>query len=95
MVTHPRIFKTPTPLALAVAQVDAWFASPTLVHLAETTTYWMTLRALVEPARITGPRVHDAGIAAVRQSHAVTELWTADRDFSAFPTLRVRNPLLP
>jgi hypothetical protein len=28
------------------------------------------------------------------RTHAVRELWTADRDFSAFPALRVRNPLL-
>jgi predicted nucleic acid-binding protein len=41
-----------------------------------------------------GPRVHDARIAALCLSHAVRELWTADRDFSAFPALRVRNPLL-
>jgi hypothetical protein len=25
--------------------------------------------------------------------HGVTELWTADRDFSRFPGLRKRNPL--
>ena len=26
--------------------------------------------------------------------HSVRELWTADRDFSAFPQLKVRNPLV-
>ncbi len=25
-------------------------------------------------------------------AHGVTELWTADRDFSRFPALRIRNP---
>jgi len=25
----------------------------------------------------------------------VRELWTADRDFSRFPRLRTRNPLVP
>ena len=27
-------------------------------------------------------------------SHGVTELWTADRDFSRFPSVPTRNPLL-
>jgi hypothetical protein len=27
-----------------------------------------------------------------RLAHGVTELWTADRDFSRFPALRIRNP---
>ena len=31
IVTHPRIFRTPTPLELAVGQVDAWLESPSLV----------------------------------------------------------------
>ena len=44
--------------------------------------------------RIAGGRVHDARIAAVCLNHRVSELWTADRDFSLFPELKTRNPLL-
>jgi predicted nucleic acid-binding protein len=40
-----------------------------------------------------GPPVHDAAIAALCPARGVHELWTADRDFSRFPALRVRNPL--
>src|SRR5229473_8418227 len=35
IVTHPRIYAPPTPLARALDQVDAWVESPTLVLLAE------------------------------------------------------------
>ena len=35
VVTHPRIYNPPTPVALALGQVDAWLESPTLVLLAE------------------------------------------------------------
>jgi predicted nucleic acid-binding protein len=28
-----------------------------------------------------------------RRAHGVTELWSADRDYLRFPSLRVRNPL--
>jgi predicted nucleic acid-binding protein len=38
--------------------------------------------------------VHDARIAALCLSHGVRELWSADRDFSRFPALPVRNPLV-
>jgi hypothetical protein len=38
--------------------------------------------------------VHDARVAAVCLLHCVDELWSADRDFSRFPDLRVRNPLV-
>jgi len=93
IVTHPRIFKTPTPLAAAIDQADAWLASPSLVMLSESDGYFSVLRSLVLTARITGPRVHDARVAALCSAHGVRELWTADRDFSLFPALRVRNPL--
>ena len=94
ITTHPRIFRTPTPLAAAVEQVEAWLESPSLVMLAEDNGYWIAIRSLVLQARIDGPRVHDARIAALCLRHGVTELWTADRDFSRFSTLRVRNPLV-
>ncbi len=45
-------------------------------------------------ARIAGGKLHDARIAAVCLNHGVDELWTADRDFSLFPGLKTRNPLL-
>jgi len=38
--------------------------------------------------------VHDARNAALCLQHGVTELWSADRDFSRFPSLRTRNPLV-
>jgi uncharacterized protein len=94
ITTHPRIFRKPTPIAAALDQIDAWFESPSIVTLAEDEGYWAPLRTLVAQARIDGPRVHDARIAALCLTHAVRELWTADRDFSAFPAIRVRNPLL-
>lgn len=94
IATHPRIFRTPTPIAAAIDQVDAWLESPSVVTLAEDDDYWAMLRTLIGQARLDGPRVHDARVAALCLSHAVRELWTADRDFSLFPALRVRNPLV-
>lgn len=94
IVTHPRIFDPPTPPEIALDQVDAWLESPNLHLLAEAPGHWHELRGLLEASRTRGPRVHDARIAALCLGHGVRELWTADRDFSAFPGLVARNPLV-
>lgn len=93
IVTHPRIYAPPTPLELALDQVEAWLESPTLVTLSETPTHWATLRALLTASRVAGPQVHDARVAALCQQHGVRELWSADRDFGRFGGIAVVNPL--
>jgi hypothetical protein len=94
IVTHPRIYAPPTPLARALDQVDAWLQSPTLALLTESAEHWRTLRALIAGGRIAGPQVHDARVAALCREHGVRELWSADRDFSRFAGLTVLNPLV-
>jgi toxin-antitoxin system PIN domain toxin len=94
IVTHPRIYAPPTPLALALDQVGAWLESPSLVLLAESPGYWDRLRETVEAARVTGAQVHDARVAALCLHHEIEELWSADRDFGRFAGLTVRNPLV-
>lgn len=94
VVTHPRIFAPPTPLAHALAQIDAWMESPSLAVLSETDLHWPTTRALLLEGLVTGPQVHDARIAALCIQHGVRVLWSADRDFGRFPALTVVNPVV-
>lgn len=94
IVTHPRIYSPPTPLEKAIDQVEAWLESPTLVVLSESEDYWLLLRATLLSGRVSGPQVHDARIVTICQQHGVSELWSADRDFSRFSGLTVRNPLV-
>lgn len=93
VVTNPRAFVTATPADLAFAQAEHWLASPRAVVLTETRQHLVTLRRLVERGRASGGALHDARIAAICLDNGVRELWTADRDFSRFPELTVRNPL--
>ncbi len=51
IVTHPRICDPPTPIAAALAQVDAWLESPTLVLISESDQHWSELRELVIKGR--------------------------------------------
>ena len=94
IVTHPRIWDPPTPLDLAVDQVDAWLESPSVVLLTEGEPHWSRLRELILDGHADGPLVHDARVVAICLTHGVQELLTADRDFGRFPSLKVRNPLV-
>lgn len=94
VVTHPKVYVEPSTPEQALAQVDEWLASPSLALLAEPTDYISTLKPLLQYAHVSGPKVHDARIAAICLSHGVSELWTADRDFSRFAQLTTVNPLV-
>ena len=94
IATHTRIFNPPTPLARALDQIDAWLESPCVVLLTEGEQHWTQLRSLLVQAKVSGPMVHDARIAALCIAHGVRELWSADRDFGRFAPLRVVNPLV-
>lgn len=93
VVTHPRILAPPSTVEQALDQVAAWMECPNLVFIAEEGEYWPCLQALVQGARLRGPAVHDARIAALCRVHGIDELWTADRDFSRM-SLKVKNPLV-
>lgn len=94
VATHPKIYDPPSSTAQAVAQIEAWLASPSVVSLSEPRNYWPTLTALLTGGKVRGPMVHDARIAALCLTHGVRELWSADRDFSRFSSLRTSNPLV-
>jgi toxin-antitoxin system PIN domain toxin len=94
IVTHPRIYRPPTPLEVALAQTAAWLESPSLTLLAEGSGAWELLRRVASQGRVTGPLVHDARIAMLCLLHGARELWTADRDFGRFAGLSTRNPLI-
>jgi hypothetical protein len=92
VVTHPRIYKTITPAEIAFAQLRALQSLSNLAFIAEIDGHLAYIEALSLAALVRGGAVHDARIAAICLSHGVTELWPADRDFSRFPALAVRNP---
>jgi hypothetical protein len=93
VATHPAVYKPASTLAQALGFLGALFASPELHLLSESPGYFEKLRQLATAGALNGPRIHAARIAALCLHHGVSELWSADRDFRAFPQLKVRNPL--
>lgn len=94
IVTSPKVFRPPTPTDVALDQIDDWISSPRATLLHESGRHPATLRDLMLNGRVVGGVTHDAKIAAMCIDHGVRELLTSDRDFTRFPTLRVRNPLV-
>ena len=91
VVTHPRVFDPPTPIARALEDVESLLEAPSLHLIGEGARHAAHLvRAVTESGG--GNLVHDAHIAALCIEHGVRELWTLDRDFSRFRALAIRDP---
>jgi len=92
VVTHPRVFKRPTPLTAALEDLDRLFDAPAITFLGEGPGHRAHLRYMVDAGRATGNLAHDGHIAALLREHGIREFWTTDKDFSRFPGVAVRNP---
>jgi len=94
IVTHPKVFRPASTYTQALAQVDAWLASPQAHILYSGSQHWQILSDLTHKAKLQGGQFHDARIAALCIEHGVSALYSADRDFGRFKALKTINPLL-
>jgi len=94
IVTHRKVFDPPSPMDDALAAVSDLLALAGMQPLAELADHSVLLGELLTASKVSGAKVHDARVAAICLSHGVDTLWTADRDFSYFPSLHTANPLL-
>jgi len=91
ILTHPRVFSKPTPLARTLEQVATLRAADGVVRVAPTPRHWEVFEQLCRVADARGNLVADAAHAAVAIEHGA--LWvTLDRDFARFPGLRWAPP---
>ncbi|NQW73331.1 MAG: PIN domain-containing protein [Actinobacteria bacterium] len=92
ITTNPRIFTPGASPAQALEQISAWCDSPSVRLIGESPRHLSTLASVLARSGVIGARIHDARIAAICLDHGVTHFWSADRDFEAFPGLRVSDP---
>ncbi len=96
VVTNLRLWKgAASSPGQAVAQLKAWFASPSLRLLGERDASREVTVELLNNARVRGGIAHDGRIASLCVVHGVTTLLSRDRDFSLFPSVTVLNPFEP
>lgn len=92
VVTDPRVFDPPTPLDAALEDLGRLLESPSLSLLGEGPAHPSHLTRTLRTGEVSGNLVHDGHIAALCIEHGVRVLLTADRDFTRFAPLKVRNP---
>jgi toxin-antitoxin system PIN domain toxin len=92
LVTNPRVFERPEPMADAWHQVRAWLARETAWIPQPTEHHADLLNELLALPGVHGNLVPDAHLAALALGHGLT-LCSTDGDFARFPTLRWQNPI--
>lgn len=92
VVTHPRVFRSPTPLDAALAYANGLRGQPNTVVLTPGTRHWDIFTELCRKAGAKGNLVPDAYLAALAIETG-SECVTTDRGFGRFPGLRWRHPL--
>lgn len=92
VVTHPRVFKTPTPLDVAVEFVAALRSTPNVVRMLPGDRHFNIFLRLCRDIGARGNDVPDLYLAALAIETGST-LWSADRSFARVPDLHWRHPL--
>lgn len=94
VVTQSKIWNMPSTAQQAFDQIRAWHESPSMRIIYDHEAEFEIIEKLAVAGCVQGGMIHDARIAACCIGNGVHELWTVDRDFSRFPSLKVKNPLV-
>ena len=94
IVTNPRVFERPEPIADAWGQVVTWLACDTAWMPEPTERHGEILGELFALPGVYANLVPDAHLAALAMEHGLT-LCSTDGDFARFPGLSWLNPLAP
>jgi len=92
VVTHPRIFRDPTPLDSAIGFVEELRDRPNCTSVTPGARHWGIFTVLCREAGCRGNLVADAYHAALAIESG-SEWITTDRDYGRFSGLRWRHPL--
>ena len=92
VVTHPRVFREPSPLEAALAFASEVRDRPSCVPITPGDRHWGIFVRLCRDSRARGNLVADAYLAALAIESG-SEWVTTDGDFARFPGLRWTHPL--
>lgn len=92
IVTHPRVFRDPTPLDTALVFAAEVRDRPNCISISPGERHWDIFTRLCRAVGARGSLVPDAYLAALA-IEAGAEWITTDRDYARFPGLRWRHPL--
>jgi toxin-antitoxin system PIN domain toxin len=93
VATHPRVFSPPASIERALEFANALRAQPNAVIIEAGERHWDVFQQLCMEVSAKGNLVADAYLAALAIVSG-SEWITTDRDFSRFPGLHWRHPLV-
>ena len=91
ILTNPRVFSNPHPLAKVLDYCNEVFSAPNCHVILPGLRHWQIFSDLCTQADAKGPLIYDAWFAALAIEHGC-EWITLDRDFARFPKLRWTAP---
>lgn len=92
IVTHPRIFSSPSSLDEALGFAEQLCGSDSYVKISPGARHWDIFSSLCRTTKARGNLVPDAYLAALAIESG-SQWITDDRDYGRFPELRWRHPL--
>ena len=92
IVTNARVFRKPTPVAVATRFVDELVDHPTCVPVAAGPRHWPIFRDVLRASDARGNLVPDAHLAAIAIEHGAT-VATRDRGFARFAAATWFDPV--
>lgn len=92
IATNQRIQESPLTMKEATQRVESWLDQPCVRLVGPTEAHWEIFQTQIQEAAATGNLVSDAHLAALAIEHA-SVLYSTDRDFSRFPSLKWINPI--
>lgn len=92
VVTHPRVFRRPTPMPVALEFVRAIRTRDNAIPVVPGARHWTIFENLCEKVQVKGNLVPDAYLAALAIESG-SEWISTDRDYARFPGLGCRHPL--
>ncbi|MDF1751369.1 MAG: PIN domain-containing protein [Verrucomicrobiales bacterium] len=93
-VSPNRPYNPPSTMEQCFKAFDKWKKSSGLQFIGEGPGYFEKFWKLAAAQNPVGPEIEDIRIAAMCINHGVDEFWSADRDFSAFSSIKSTNPLI-
>ena len=94
VVTHPRVFKQPSPLPQALEFAEAIRQTPQCISVVPGARHWRIFTDLCQAVGARGNLIPDAYLAALAIESG-SEWVTTDGDFARFPGLRWSRPAAP
>ncbi len=90
--TNRRVFTTPLSIDEAMKRVQSWLNQPCVNIIQPTSKHWMILKEVLKKGQAIANLSMDAHIATLAIEHGCT-LYSTDKDFSRFKSLKWKNPL--